>query len=254
MAGTTLNASPERRMVGTAVSRSGPPGSLQASTSRATAARASSALRPCSGAEPECAERPCASTRSVAAALRFTITASSPASVALAALEAQTRVEVREARRVRERRGSPFLVVHEQHRHLGVQLGPLRELAHQRERQRHPALHVHAARAGEPVAVTGERPVRVVVDDRVEVPQQHEPPLPAAAQGPHEVAGMVGSRALEPLHLGLGRQEGSRQRHALLGSLDVARRRRHGHERLQLALRRERHAGGHLDHSSGAWK
>ena len=77
--GTTLKAWPERRIVGTAVRRSGPAGSLQAATSCATVASASRALRPFSGAEPECDERPCACTRSVAAALRFTITASSPA-------------------------------------------------------------------------------------------------------------------------------------------------------------------------------
>ena len=77
-AGTTLKASPERRIVGTAVSRSGPAGSLWAATLCAAAASASSALRPSSGAEPECDERPYASTRSVAAAFRFTMTASAP--------------------------------------------------------------------------------------------------------------------------------------------------------------------------------
>ena len=80
-AGTTLNASPLVITVGTAVRRSGPPGSWRAATACAAAARASRALAPLSGAEPECAERPCARTRSVPAALRLTTTASSPSGV-----------------------------------------------------------------------------------------------------------------------------------------------------------------------------
>ena len=76
--GTTLNASPERRIVGTAVRRSGPAGSALAATRWATAASARSALRPFSGAEPECAGVPVACTSSVPAALRLTITASFP--------------------------------------------------------------------------------------------------------------------------------------------------------------------------------
>ena len=76
-----MKASPERRIVGTAVRRSGPAGSLCAATRWAVVASASSALRPSSGADPECDERPNAFTRSVAAAFRFTITASSPSAV-----------------------------------------------------------------------------------------------------------------------------------------------------------------------------
>ena len=70
-----------------------------AATSWATSASASSALTPRSGAEPECAARPCARTRMLPAALRRTTTASSPVRVALAGLEAQARVAAREARR-----------------------------------------------------------------------------------------------------------------------------------------------------------
>ena len=76
--GTTLNASPERSTVGTAVRRCGPCGSWQAATACAAEASASSALRPRSGAEPECAARPWAVTRIVPAALRRTTTPSSP--------------------------------------------------------------------------------------------------------------------------------------------------------------------------------
>ena len=79
--GTTLNASPECSTVGTAVRRSGPSGSWQLATAWAAAASASSALRPRSGAEPECDARPSARTFSVPAALRRTTTPSSPSGV-----------------------------------------------------------------------------------------------------------------------------------------------------------------------------
>ena len=79
--GTTLNASPACSTVGTAVRRSGPLGSWQLATACAAAASASSALRPRSGAEPECAARPSACTLNVPAALRRTTTPSSPSGV-----------------------------------------------------------------------------------------------------------------------------------------------------------------------------
>ncbi len=59
---------------------------------------------PLSGAEPECALRPCAVTLSVPAALRRTTTASRSSSASCAGLEAQARVEALEARDVDERR------------------------------------------------------------------------------------------------------------------------------------------------------
>ncbi len=80
-AGTTLKASPERITVGTALSCSGPAGSCSPATARAVSASASSALRPWSGALPECAARPAAVTRSVPAALRRTTTPSAPSAV-----------------------------------------------------------------------------------------------------------------------------------------------------------------------------
>ena len=76
--GTTLNASPLRSTVGTAVSRSGPEGSCRAATASAAALRARSAFAPASGAEPEWAARPVALTRIVPAPFRFTTTPSSP--------------------------------------------------------------------------------------------------------------------------------------------------------------------------------
>ena len=75
-AGTTLIASPEAMIVGTTVRRSGPSGSDLAAPSIAASASASSAFAPRCGADPECAERPLARTRSVVAALRLTTTPS----------------------------------------------------------------------------------------------------------------------------------------------------------------------------------
>jgi hypothetical protein len=101
---------------------------------------------------------------------------------ALAGLEAEAGVELREALRVSEGRGAPLLVVHEQDRRLGEQLGPLRQLTHQAKRERHAALHVNRARAAEAVAaVTRERTVGLVGDDRVEVSEQQQPALAAPA-------------------------------------------------------------------------
>ena len=57
-AGTTLNASPQRMTVGTAVRCAGPCGSCARGDRLRGRASASSALRPRSGAEPECALRP----------------------------------------------------------------------------------------------------------------------------------------------------------------------------------------------------
>ena len=70
-----------------------------------------------------------------------------------------------------------------------------------------------------------ERTVRVVGDDRVEVPEQEQPRLAAAAQAADEVAGVAGRGAVHALDLRLGRQEGGGERHALLRALEVAGRR-----------------------------
>jgi hypothetical protein len=99
-----------------------------------------------------------------------------------------------------------------------------------------------------------ERAMCLVVDHRVEMPEQHHPAFAGSAQPADHVESVVRRRTLHALDLCLGRQKRGRERDALLRALDVARGRRHGHERLQLALGGERHAGGRLDHSSGAWK
>ena len=140
------------------------------------AARASSALAPASGAEPECALRPCARTCRVPAALRLTTTASSPVRRQLAALEAQAGVPAREAVGVDERAGAPFLVADEQQRDLLEELRAQRQLAQDAEREDVAALHVDRARADEVLAVALQRAVVVVGVDRVDVAEQHDAP------------------------------------------------------------------------------
>ena len=216
-AGTTLNASPERRIVGTAVRRSGPSAAEAAATRWAAVASASRALRPRCGAEPECAGRPCACTRSVPAALRFTITASSPGRRALAGLEAEAGVEAGEALGVAEGDRAPLLVVHQQHRGLGVQLGPPGQLAHDPQRQRHAALHVHRPRAAQAVALALERAVLAVGHDRVEMAEQQQPRLALPAQPPDQVRGVPLGGAGRALDLGLRRQKGGTERNRLVG-------------------------------------
>ena len=144
--GTTLNAAPEFRTVGTAVRRSGPSGSWQPATAWAAAASASSALRPRSGAEPECEARPSARTFSVPAALRRTHDAVVALRRARAALEAEAGVEAREALHVAERRRPPLLVADQQQRDLGVVLRARGQRAHDAEREHDAALHVDRAR------------------------------------------------------------------------------------------------------------
>ena len=118
------------------------------------------------------AARPWAVTWTVPAALRRTTDAVLAARRPLAALEAQARVPAREATDVGEVAGAPLLVAHEQQRDLGVRLGALGERAHDADREHVAALHVDGARADQLVALAGERPVVLVRDDGVEVPEQ----------------------------------------------------------------------------------
>ena len=104
------------------------------------------------------------------------------------------------------------------------------------------------ARPEQAVPVARQRPVRLVGDDGVEVADQQQPALAAAAQVAEQVGRVAGRRALDPLGLRLGRQEGDAERDRLLGAGDVAGRRRHADERLQLALGHEGEALGGLDH------
>jgi hypothetical protein len=145
--------------------------------------------------------------------------------VDLPGLEAETGVPAGEALRVGERHRAPLLVVDEQHRRLGVQLRAPGQLAHHAERQRHAALHVDGPRADQSIPVAGERPVGVVGDDRVEVAEQQQAALAAAAQVSEQVGRVAGRGAVDPLGLRLGWQEGDAESDRLLRARNVARRR-----------------------------
>ena len=65
---------------------------------------------------------------------------------------------------------------------------------------------------------------------------------------------MAGRRALDPLRLRLGRQEGDAERHGLLGAGHVAGGRGDAHQSLELALGYDGDALGVLDHLAGRAK
>ena len=117
--GTTLKASPERMIVGTTLSRSGPDGSWSVATSIAAWASARRALRPWSGALPEWAARPEASTLQRPGRLAPDDDPLLALGAELAGLEAQAGVVALEAPDVHERLHPPLLVVDEQHGELG---------------------------------------------------------------------------------------------------------------------------------------
>ena len=121
--------------VAASAARSGPrsggagrAGRACAATACAAAASASSALRPRSGAEPECALRPWRGDVDRARGLAPHDDALVVAGQ-LAGLEAQAGVEAREALDVAERRRPPLLVADQQQRDLGVELRALGERA-----------------------------------------------------------------------------------------------------------------------------
>src|SRR3954453_15765757 len=257
LSGTTLNASPDRMTVGTTVRRSAPSGSCRPASAWAAPASAGRALMPRCGAEPECAERPCAVTWTVAAALRLTITRSRPAVAARrrdgrarldlddpplaavvgapAALEAQARVVPREALDVRERADPPLLVAHAQQRGLGDVLAPVGERAQDSERDDVAALHVDRSGADEPVFLAPQRPVVPVRDDGVDVAEQQHPLRSRAAETDEQIRRVVGRRARDALDLRLVRRERGGDRGGLLGAGDVAAGRGDGDQRLELA-------------------
>ena len=120
---------------------------------------------------------------------------------ALAGLEAEAGVEVREALGVGERRRAPLLVDDQQQRELLERLAaawPARAAGRARSRRR-PSCR--RARAGQAVAVALERAVGGVGDDGVEVAEQQHPAAAGAAAG-----GRAGRRA-QP-----GVEQGSRSR------------------------------------------
>ena len=175
--GTTLKASPalqDRRHGGEAVL------ALRVVAARrrrwATWASASSALRPASGAEPECAARPCARTCRVPAPLRLTTTASSPSVGRLA----RPRSTGRRPSRRTPRRGRRARSATPRRRRAAARprrraSGRGGERAQDAEREDDAALHVHRARAVEPaVARVAQRLVVGVGDDRVDVAEQQD--------------------------------------------------------------------------------
>ena len=132
-------------------------------------------MRPRSGADPEWAARPLATTRIVPAALRRTTTASVPSAVVSPA--SKHRQASQPAKRSTCTNGAlpPLLVADEQQHDLGVGVRALGERAQGPEGEHDAALHVDGARADQPVAVAGQRLVVVVRDDRVEVAEQQDP-------------------------------------------------------------------------------
>ena len=146
VAGTTFSASPLLRIVGTAVSRSGPCGSWQPATVTATWASATRAFTPLSGAEPEWAARPCARTPDAARRLAADDDGVVAVRVVLAGLEAQARVEAREARAVQERATSATPRRSRAAAPPPRAPGSSRQRAQHAERQRDAGLHVDRAR------------------------------------------------------------------------------------------------------------
>ena len=159
-----------------------------------------------------------------------------PGRTPLARLEAQAGVVSGEPRHVRELLGAPLLVGDQQQGELGEQLGPLRELARDPDRQHHPALHVGGPRPVEPVALAAQRPVVVVADHRVQVPEQQQPAAPGPGDPGDQIIRPAGSRAGHPLEAGHGRENRRAHRDHLLGPAKIARRRGHRDQRLELAL------------------
>ena len=236
--GTTLNASPACSTVGTAVRCSGPSGAWRAATACAAAASASSALRPRSGAEPECAARPARVhlDRPGRLAPHDDALARRPAS-ARRPRSTGTRPSRRSARRARtapcatpRRRRAAAPPRRSRARRAG-------ERAQRAEREHDAALHVDRAGAEQVVAVAPQRLVVRVGDDGVDVAEQQDPAPRRAAQRGR--AGRARGRARSTAGARPRASAGSsaaQTRGALLRAVDVARRRRDGDERLELAL------------------
>ena len=235
--GTTLNASPACSTVGTAVRCAGPSGAWQAATACAAAASASSALRPRSGAEPECAERPRAWTLTVPAALRRTTTPSPPSAVSSPASKHRHASQPAKrsactngpARHSSSQTSSSATSAKSARRPTSARSAPSASTT--------PPFMSTAPEPTQPLAVAPQRLVVRVRDDRVDVPEQQDPARAAPAQRREQVGRVRGARARRPLDLGLGRQQRRAHRRALLGAVHVARRRRDRDERLELARR-----------------
>ena len=176
-AGTTLNASPACMTVGTAVRWSRAVGVVAAGDRPAPPpASASSALTPVVGRRARVRRSgPSRATSTVPAALRLTTTASlAGARVELAGLEAQARVQAREALDVGEGPGRHSSSQTSSSADLGEVAGAGGERAQDAQGEDVAALHVDRARAEQPVALAAQRLVVVVADDGVEVAEQQD--------------------------------------------------------------------------------
>ena len=156
--------------------------------------------------------------------------------VELAGLEAQAGVVAGEARRVAEAAGPPLLVDHGEQGELREALRDRGQRAHDPERERDPALHVHRPGADQAVALAGQRTVVGVGDDGVEMAEQQHPAAPGARDRRQQIGGVPGRRAGRPLDRRLVRQHRGDERADLLRGRDVPRRGRDRDQGLELAL------------------
>jgi hypothetical protein len=168
--------------------------------------------------------------------------------VALTRLEAQAGIEAGEEGRVAKGRGAPFLVIHQQHGHLGVERGAGGQLAHHTQRQRHAALHVNGPRTGQAVASAGQRAVFGVRHDSVEMAEQEDAHGAGSREAADEVRRVADRGARDALDTRLWRKEGPTEGNRLLGARHVAGRGGDAHESLQLSFGLQRHALGGFDH------
>ena len=230
-----MSASPLRMIVGTTVSRSGPAGSCSALPERAASARASSALTPLSGAEPECAERPRAVTLIVPAALRRTITASSPDGPRSPASKHRHASKSAKRGPCSNAPDPPLLVVDEQQQRL-AQLGALGQRAQHPERDRDSALHVDRPAAAHPPAMVLGGDVRGVRHDGVQVADEQDPPVARPADAQLEVRCVTRRGTGDARGLGDVRRQRGRDGDRLLRAGDVAGGRGDRDQRLEVAL------------------
>ena len=247
--GTTLNASPACRTVGTAVRWSGPAGAWTPATACAAAAAASRALTPLSGAEPECDERPSATTLTVPAALRRTTTASSPeagSSWPASKHRHASQPAKRSTWPKRPSRHSSSLTSSSAASPRSPVAGG--ERPQDPEGEDVPALHVDRPGAVQAVALAPQGLVALVSDDGVEVPEQED--ARAARASTREAQEQVGRvprrRAGHALDARPVRRQRRRDRGGLLRAAHVARRRRDADEGLELAREAGLDRGGVL--------
>ena len=243
--GTTLNASPERRIVGTAVRCAGPSGAWRGGDGLGGRGQRQQRVAPAVGrgagvggaavrGDVDRARRLAAHDDALVAAAQ------------LAGLEAQARVEAREALDVAEVGAvAPLLVADEQQRELGVRSGARRTRAARRARaRRRPSCRPRRSRrAARPRgrAAGARRGRRRCRCGRPAGPAACRCRVRRATRSSAWPGLEHGTRSTSPRRAQRGAQRG-----ALLGAVHVAGRRRDGHERLELARRAARDLGRSL--------